>query len=232
MTDNFNDVAAFTKLMQGFGIDADTKVVVYDHKYDATRLWWGFFYTGKTDIRVLDGGIKAWKNAGFETDMIAGGQATRKGTWVAKITYPSMSADSAEVLSTKDNAGAQLWDVRNDKESCGDTIKKPATRAGRIPWSVQADWVNVKTKANSTEWVTAAEAKKAIDKLGFDAGKDHYFYCASGVRTTQMIYTLYALGYPIEKLYNYDGSWIGWSLDEKLPIEKGCPDTTKAPWQK
>ena len=44
--------------------------------------------------------------------------------------------------------------------------------------------------------------------------------------------TLYALGWPMEKLHNYDGSWIAWSLDPNLPIEKGCPDTTPGPWQK
>jgi thiosulfate/3-mercaptopyruvate sulfurtransferase len=40
------------------------------------------------------------------------------------------------------------------------------------------------------------------------------------------------MGWPMEKLHNYDGSWIAWSLDQKLPIEKGCPDTTPAHWQK
>jgi thiosulfate/3-mercaptopyruvate sulfurtransferase len=232
VTDNIVDAAGFTKLMQGLGIDADSKVVVYDHKYDATRLWWAFFYYGKTDVRVLDGGIKAWTKAGFKTDLVAGGKTPRQGTWVGKVTYPSLRVESADILALKDNAGAQLWDVREDKEFCGEDLRKGAFRAGRIPWSVQADWVHVKTKANDAEWVTAAEAQKAIEKLGFDPGKQQYFYCQSGVRTTQMISTLYALGYPIEKLHNYDGSWIGWSKDDKLPLEKGCPDTTKAPWQK
>jgi thiosulfate/3-mercaptopyruvate sulfurtransferase len=65
-----------------------------------------------------------------------------------------------------------------------------------------------------------------------DQKKQQYFYCQSGVRTTQWIFTLYALGWPMDKLHNYDGSWIAWSKDEKLPIEKDCPDTTPAPWQK
>src|SRR5512137_794590 len=77
VSDNIVDAAGYTKLMQGLGIDADSKVVVYDHKYDATRLWWAFFYYGKTDVRVLDGGIKAWKNAGYKTDLVAGGKASR-----------------------------------------------------------------------------------------------------------------------------------------------------------
>jgi len=61
---------------------------------------------------------------------------------------------------------------------------------------------------------------------------NQYFYCQSGVRCTNWVSTLYALGWPMEKLHNYDGSWIAWSKDEKLLVEKGCPDTTPAPWQK
>ena len=90
----------------------------------------------------------------------------------------------------------------------------------------------VKMKENHSEWQPAAAVKKTMEKLGFDSGKQQYFYCQSGVRCTNWISTLYALGWPMDKLHNYDGSWIAWSMDEKLPIEKGCPDTTPAPWQK
>jgi thiosulfate/3-mercaptopyruvate sulfurtransferase len=232
VTDNIIDAAGFTKLMQGFGIDADSKVVLYDHKYDASRIWWAFFYYGKTDVRIVDGGIKAWTKAGYNTDLMVGGKASRTGTWIAKVTYPGMRVETAEILTLKDNPDAQLWDVRENSEFCGDEIKKGAFRAGRIPWSTQADWVNVKMKGNDSEWVTAAEAKQFFDKTGFDINKQQYFYCQSGVRTTQMISTLYALGWPVEKLHNFDSSWIGWSKDDKLSIEKGCPDTTSPPWQK
>ena len=63
-----------------------SKVVVYDHKYDATRLWWAFFY-GETNVRVLDGGMKAW-NTGYKTDLVAGGKAARPGTWVPPTDLP------------------------------------------------------------------------------------------------------------------------------------------------
>jgi thiosulfate/3-mercaptopyruvate sulfurtransferase len=232
VTDNIVDAAGFTKLMQGLGVDADSRIVVYDHKYDATRIWWAFFYYGKTDVRILDGGIKAWTRAGYGTALLAGGKTSRPGRWVAKLTHPAMLVDTPAILALKDNANAQLWDVREDQEFCGDEIRSGAFRAGRVPWGVQADWQNVKLKGNDTEWMTAAGARKVLEKLGFDPGKQQYFYCQSGVRTTQMIATLYALGWPMERLHNYDSSWIGWSKDNKLPLEKGCPDTTPAPWQK
>ena len=231
VTDNILQPEGYTKLMQGLGVDPDSKVVVYDHKYDATRLWWAFYYYGKTDVRILDGGIGAWKKAGFSTDLLTAGKASRAGTWVAKTANPGMRVDTPDILGLKESSDVQLWDIREDKEFCGNSIKEGAFRAGRIPWSVQADWVIVKVKGNETEWLPASEAQKVIEKFGFDPSKKQYFYCQSGVRTTQMISTLFALGWPMDKLYNYDGSWIAWSMDDKLPIEKGCPDTTPAPWQ-
>lgn len=232
VTDNLIEPEGYTRLMQKIGVAPDSKVVVYDHKYDATRLWWAFYYYGKTDVRILDGGIKAWTRAGYATDLVAGGTAARPGIWVAKVTYPRLRVDTPEILALKDRADGQLWDVREDKEFCGNSIKEGAFRAGRIPWGVQADYVLVKTKANESEWRPAAEVQKTMEKLGFDSNKQQYFYCQSGVRCTSWISTLYALGWPMEKLHNYDGSWIAWSKDEKLPIEKGCPDTTPASWQK
>jgi len=232
VTDNLIEPKGFTRLMQKIGVAPDSKVVVYDHKYDATRMWWAFFYYGKTDVRILDGGIKAWTRSGYGTDMVTGGKATGQGTWVAKVSYPTLRVDTPEILGTKDRADVQLWDVRGDSEFCGKEIKQGAHRAGRIPWAVQADYVLVKTKENESEWLPAAEVQKTVEKLGMDRNKPQYFYCQSGVRCTNWISTLYAMGWPLEKLHNYDGSWIAWSLDEKLPIEKGCPDTTPAPWQK
>ena len=232
VTDNLIQPEGYTELMQKIGVDPDSKVVVYDHKYDATRIWWGFYYYGKKDVRILDGGIKAWTRAGYSTDLVTGGKAARRGTWTAKVSFPTLRVDTPEILSLQGRADAQLWDVRGDPEFCGNQIKEGAHRAGRIPWGVQADYVLVKMKENEAEWQPAAEVQRTMDKLGFDPGKNQYFYCQSGVRCTNWISTLYALGWPMEKLHNYDGSWIAWSLDEKLPIEKGCPDTTPAPWQK
>lgn len=54
---NILGAAGFTRLAQHLGIDRDSTVVIYEDKFDATRLWWAFTYYGKSDVRVLDGGI-------------------------------------------------------------------------------------------------------------------------------------------------------------------------------
>jgi thiosulfate/3-mercaptopyruvate sulfurtransferase len=196
-------------------------VVVYDTKYDATRLWWAFFYYGKTEVRVLDGGIKAWKDSGYDTDLLSPENA-REGKFVGKIAFPALRVDTPEIVALQTSKKGQLWDQRDTKEFCGEELKKGAYRKGHIPWGKHADWTIFKSRANSAEWISAADAKAIFKKLDVDPKKDQYFFCQSGVRSTQALFTFYLLGVPLEKLHNYDSSWIGWSKDQSLPIMAGC----------
>jgi thiosulfate/3-mercaptopyruvate sulfurtransferase len=126
-------------------------------------------------------------------------------------------------VALHDHPTAQLWDNRSLKEFTGEERKRGAYRAGRIPGSRHSEWVLFKKKENHAEWVTADEMKPLLQKLGYDRKKDQYFYCQSGVRSTQGLFALYLAGWPLEKLHNYDSSWIGWSKDDRIPMEAGLP---------
>ena len=221
VTGNLIDAPGFTKLAQRLGINKDSKVVVFDNKYDATRLWWAFLYYGKTDVRVLDGGMKAWKDSGYDTALLAP-ETTKTGSFVAKVAYPSLRAETSDIVALQGGKKGQLWDQRDDKEFCGEDLKKGAFRKGRIPWGQHAEWTMFKKKENVAEWLPANDAKALLNSLKVDPGKHQYFFCQSGVRSTQALFTFYLLGWSLDKLHNYDSSWIGWSKDASLPILSGC----------
>jgi thiosulfate/3-mercaptopyruvate sulfurtransferase len=220
---NILDEAGFTLLAQRLGIDRDSKVVIYEDKFDATRLWWAFTYYGKSDVRVLDGGIRSWKAAGYPVEILPPGTRTNPGDFVAAVAHPRLQVNTSEVAALRNHPNAQLWDNRSREEFTGEEQRKGAYRAGRIPGSRHSEWVLFKTKENPSEWLTAAEMQPVLRKLGFDPKKDQYFYCQSGVRSTQGLFALYLSGWPLEKLHNYDDSWIGWSKDTSLPLEAGLP---------
>ncbi len=223
ITGNIIDAAGFTRLARSLGINRDTTVVIYDTKYDATRLWWAFTYYGKNNIRLLDGGVKAWRDAGYTVDLFAPDKP-QPGSYTASIAKPTLRVDTADILRLKTAHSSQLWDARDRKEYCGEELKKGAVRAGRIPWGIHSPWLQFKKKENQAEWLSAAEVKSVIEKLGYDPAKEQYFYCQSGVRSTQAIFALYLSGWPLERLHNYDSSWIGWSRDQRLPIDSGCSE--------
>jgi thiosulfate/3-mercaptopyruvate sulfurtransferase len=217
--------AEFQEFARSLGVNNDSKVVIYDTKYDATRLWWGFFLYGKEDVRVLDGGYYAWKMAGYDTDTaLLGTKDVKPGNFVAKPRRNGWVASMDDVWRAKTSDQIQVWDTREPNEWDGSTKKGNAKRAGRIPWAEFQSWKEFRTKPDGehpTGFKTAAEIQKVIDKFKMDEGKDQIFYCQSGVRTTTGIFALYLMGWDIDRLHNYDGSWLEWSFHEGNPIASG-----------
>jgi len=228
VTGNIIDAAGFMDLARRLGINRDSTVVVYDSKYDATRLWWAFIYYGKGDVRVLDGGVKAWKEAGYPVEVLSPDFPTNPGNFAAAVTLPHLRVDTRDIEAIRHHPAAQLWDTRSIEEFTGTEQKKGAFRAGRIPGSRHSEWNLFKKRENSAEWLTAAEMQPILNRLGFDPEKEQYFYCQSGVRTTQVLFALYLSGWDLGKLHNYDSSWIGWSKDAALPLEAGAPSSDES----
>ena len=56
------DADGWSKRIGDLGIDADSRVIVYDDakSKDAARVWWILRYWGVEDVRILNGGWSAW----------------------------------------------------------------------------------------------------------------------------------------------------------------------------
>jgi len=207
----------FQEFLRSFGIDNDSQVVFYDHKYDATRLWWACKYYG-FNVRVLDGGLKAWKDAGYEVDRFSSpDKPGSPGNLVlpGPDAMPTLRVDVDAVWKCKDDPMWDLWDIRSMKEITGE--RKRAKRMGKIPWQrALVTWKQFHRQDKT--WKDAKEIQEVLDKFGFDPSHHHVFFCQSGVRTTQALFSLYLMGYPLEHLHNFDSSWIYWGNAPDTPI--------------
>ena len=215
-----SDGKQFQALARGMGIDHDSRVVIWDEHYDATRLWWAFAHFGKADVQVLDGGLQAWRQAGLPLHRGPARNASRRGqgnfTSAAGTVFPIASA--AFVLESKNKPIAQLWDCRDPDEWHGQRRLKGARKPGRIPWAQHLPWQLFRQdRSEGSRFRRPEEMTGVIETRGLDATRQQIFYCQAGVRTTTAIFTLYRLGWPAEKLFNYDGSWREWSADPNLP---------------
>ncbi len=198
------DRARFQAFARGLGIDDDTQVVVYDNAYDAARLWWLFRLYGKVDVRVLDGGWRAWEDAGHAVERGPGREAPEAGNFNAAPARAGWTAGMEAVAAARPEAGTHLWDARDLPEWKG---TGPIGQARFIGWRVfrRAD------EGRPAEFRTAAETGALLRQAGFEPERDHIFYCHSGVRAATPFFALYLMGYPTERLRLYDGSWMEWS---------------------
>ena len=125
------DREGFQKFARDLGIDNDSKVVVYDEKYDATSLWWAFHLYGKTDVRVLDGGYPAWKAVlpGADTPLRRARARRPATSWpgsAAPAGWPSMD-DVRRAQAAKE---VRVWDAREPAEwsGSGEEGQRPPSR--------------------------------------------------------------------------------------------------------
>ena len=218
------DRPRFQEFAHGLGIDNDSRVVVYDEKYDATSIWWAFFLYGKTDVRVLDGGYPAWKAAGYPTaSSPSGARPARVGNFVARQHGAASLASMEDVRRAQAASDVRVWDTREPDEWSGAERKGNARRAGRIPWAAFQSWKEYRTEIDgkATAFKSAAEIQQVIEKFGMDRQQNHIFYCQSGVRSTTAVFALYLMGWSPERLFNYEGSWLEWSYHDQNPVLTG-----------
>ncbi len=212
---------AFERWARSQGIDNDSQVVVVDTRYDATYLWWAFHHHGKTDVRVLNGGLQAWRSAGLPIGRGPVGQPRRPGNFTGRGGLGFGIASTQLVRSAESSAGLRLWDTREPEEWSGAKRKWGAKRAGRIPWGTFLSWKAFRHSGSEGSAFRCAEAiSSAIACHWLDPAQRHIFYCQSGVRTTTAIFALYLMGWDPAHLLNYCGSWIEWSRDPANPIQR------------
>ena len=194
----------FQAFARRLGIDGESTVVVYDNAYDAARLWWLFRLYGKTDVRVLDGGWRAWEEAGYAVERGPGRAVAEAGSFAAAPALAGWTADADDISKARPDAGTHVWDARDRREW---DRSGPIGRARLIGWRA----FRRAGESRPSEFRTAAEIDALLRQAGFEPEHDHIFYCHSGVRAATPLFALYLMGYPVERLHLYDGSWIEWS---------------------
>jgi thiosulfate/3-mercaptopyruvate sulfurtransferase len=181
------------------GISNATEVVVYACGMlpYAVRAWWLLKYAGHENIRVLNGGISAWKAAGGQVE-----QQTRSyqpSIFTPNFT-PKMFADKDEVLASLN---------RNDTIIVN--VMPPASyNARRITGSINLSCMDL---MQGFEYLLPNDQLAA--QLG-EAGKSRRIitYCGGGIAAAVNAMAHILTGH--DNVAVYDGSLYEW-LAEKLP---------------
>ncbi len=186
------------------GINQNMKIVLYDEgssKYSG-RLYWILDYMGATDIKILDGGLKAWKAGRKPVTKTA---STAKATTFTPKINKAYLATMATVKTAVNNSAYVIIDARTPEEYNG--TNETTLRLGHIPSAVNINYVsvlNTRGELKSNDELAAIYAKAGITK-----DKKVIIYCKTSVRAgIEFLALKSALGF--SNVMVYDGAFTEW----------------------
>jgi thiosulfate/3-mercaptopyruvate sulfurtransferase len=209
------DPAAFQAAMRAAGVSRDRPVVLYDDgdAMAASRGWWMLRYFGHPDVRVLDGGYRAWTAAGLPVTV--DDPAPAPGGFTAEPGHlPVLDAAGAQATARS----GLLLDARAGERYRGETEHVDPV-AGHIPGAVSAPTVGNAnpdgTFRDPAELAARFTALGAVPETETPVGA----YCGSGVTAAHEVLALALAGIPAAL---YVGSWSDWITDPARPVATGA----------
>lgn len=229
------DPAALQDAARRWGVRAGQEVVVLDDAggLAAARAWWLLRWAGLTGVRILDGGLGAWRAAGLPTatgpDGVDGapggpGDVDLPLAQGAPPALPTVGLDEVAGVAAR---GA-LLDVRAPERYLGET-EPVDPRAGHVPGARNAPTAAL--LADDGRFLDPAGLRARFAERGValpgpagdggTGGEDWAVGCGSGVTAAHTVAALASLGVPARL---WPGSWSQWSADPVRPVATGPGD--------
>lgn len=207
-------LAQLERLFARLGISNDTEVVLYSsgHMMWATRAWWLLHYCGHRHARVLDGGLRAWRDGGYPLS-------------IDTASYPEgdFKASPNSALFADKHA---LLKAIGDGDVCTVNALSPEVyagegdftygRKGHIAGSINLYYDDLLDDGCFKE---GGALRELLGAKGLLSAPMVISYCGGGISATIDAFACLLCGK--EEVAVYDGSMAEWVRDESLPMETG-----------
>jgi thiosulfate/3-mercaptopyruvate sulfurtransferase len=184
-------------------------------------------YAGVNDVRLLDGGLTAWRAAGYalETTVHCPDPITDFGTTFPG--HPEYLIGTAATKALVAERNATLVSIRSWAEYIGTTSGyryiQPKGRIAGDVWghagSAPLRMDHYRNVDNTMRnFHTIAARWRA---WGITPDKRVAFYCGTGWRASEAFFYASLMGW--DRIAVYDGGWGAWVYDPSNPIAVGVP---------
>jgi len=241
---NRRSPAEIKRVLRNLGISDTTTVILYGRfsspdnndpfpgssagQLAAMRCAFIMLWAGVKDLRVLNGGLQSWKDAGLRT--------AHKETLPQKAAdfdleipaCPQYAVDLPEAKKMIRSDNANLVCVRSWKEYIGEVSGyNYIEKKGRIPDAVfgncGSDAYHMENYRNLDHTMREfTEIEQLWAEAGITLDKHNAFYCGTGWRGSEAFFYAWLMGWP--RVSVFDGGWFEWSKDPRNPTEKGIPE--------
>ena len=195
------------------GISNDNLVVLYSssHLMWATRAWWLLRYAGHTNVKVLNGNLAAWLDAGLPVE--AGAKVYAAATFSPSeradvfVSTAEMVAGMEEGVCTVNALSPALY------EGTGEFYYG---RRGHIPGSRSLYFSDL---LENEFFLPAEQLHQTLEARGMLSASRTLIYCGGGIAATLEGFACVLVGQ--ENVGVYDGSMSEWAANEELPLTLG-----------
>lgn len=203
------------------GVDRDRLHLIYatgdtlpnDEILSASMVAYVLEKFGIENIRIVDGGLRGWSEAGLPVTQEYFGNDP--GTLPEEMR-PEIAIHIEELLERKDQPGVVLVDARPHNEYIGDD--DIWLRKGHIPGAISFHWARLMSDDNTHQFRPFDEVREQLEEAGLTAEAEIIVYCGTSREGSLLrFYLRHVAGYPNVRLY--EGSWKEYVSLSQYPTE-------------
>lgn len=202
------------------GLSPGTPVIVYDqNRFCASaRAWWMLRVAGHPDVRVLNGGLSAWRAAGGAVDR---GLSLPTPAQFAASPRRDLVADLDDMIGAVDRGDTAILDARPAERFEGRAPEpRPELPSGHMPGSA-----NVPASSLIGGDGRLRPRRELVEALAPKAPSGPVVTtCGSGVTACILALAMVEAGLGDPAVY--DGSWSEWARDPARPRRSGPSEAT------
>jgi thiosulfate/3-mercaptopyruvate sulfurtransferase len=204
----------FSRSMSELGVGDLMDIVIYEQEsvFSAPRAWWMLRTFGARNVFLLDGGLRAWIEAGLPTE--SGEVYPAPTTFCAKLDSSAVK-DFAQIEELIAQHG-QILDARSAGRFSGEAPEpRPGLSSGHMPGAVSLPFTELVAEGRLKP---AEQLREVFAAKGMKVDEPITTTCGSGITAAVISLGLEIVG--AQQVSLYDGSWAEYAQHPRAVIEK------------
>jgi len=208
----------FSRSMSALGVGHNSTIVVYEQEsvFSAPRAWWTLRTFGAQHVHILDGGLRAWIEAGLPTE--SGPVHHTPANFNATLNPHAVKnlSQIKDKLATHHQVPEQILDARSAARFNGTAPEpRPGISSGHMPGATSVPYTEL---VDDGRLKPAEKLRELFLAKHVDLDQPITTTCGSGVTAAVIALGLEVAG--ARDISLYDGSWAEYAQQPDSIIEK------------